>query len=146
MSDVEKETVVVGNTEAVVEQPLTHKYNVLVVAIDGHEDYIIEREVVAWSVSAARTLVLMKDNRETLVMTAKSWKTIEVIRDDFVASEDKTNKRRVDTDMGNSDYFDFIQIDNTIGIIQGMDGNPEEPTRFVTYNPQFVDFLVITNS
>ncbi|TXI88538.1 MAG: hypothetical protein E6Q36_05280 [Chryseobacterium sp.] len=126
----------------------TYTYDAYIVALDGHEEYTIDRKIATWSISHARTLLLVKDENESLIMTAKSWKTAEIVRSDFQEDEatDLTNKRRVDTDEGNSDYFDFIQIDNESGIIQGINGTPESPRRIVTYNPQYFDFLIVKNN
>lgn len=142
---VEKE-IEKGDTVANVIEPI-YSYDVHIVALDGNEEYTIDRTVVTWSVSHAGTLLLIKDGKESLIMTAKSWKTIEVRRNDFLEDEqtDMTNKRRVDTDGGYSDYFDFIQIDNETGLIQGIDGTPEVAKRIVTYNPMYFDFLIVTS-
>lgn len=122
-----------------------YTYDVDLVALDGKGEYTINRTAIAWSISSAKTLMLMKNLQETLIMTAKAWKFIEVVRNDYAKPTDLTNKRRVDTDGGDSYWFDFIQIDNEVGIIQGIEGTGENPQRVVTFNPDFYDFIVITN-
>jgi len=142
---VEKE-IVHGDVEASVIEPI-YSYEIHIVAVDGNEEYTIDRTVVTWSISHAKTLLLIKDEKESLIMTAKAWKTVEVTRNDYnkAENEDYTKKRRVDSDAGSTDFFDFIQIDNETGIIQGIDGTPEVAKRIVTYNPQYFDFLVVGN-